>query len=101
MCENLSLVATEDERDYPSSESEEEDGDEWAEQEGGTKVQVFIPLKCVKSCYRFKSNTLIKINGYLVVRFFQLYNSNIITEWIVENFIIIVLPVLLIVYNKV
>ena len=42
MCENLSLVATEDERDYPNSESEEEDGDEWAEQEGGTKVQVFI-----------------------------------------------------------
>ena len=48
MCENLSLVATEDDRDYPSSESEEDDGDEWAEQEGGTKVQVFTPFKYVK-----------------------------------------------------
>ncbi|KAI0227695.1 SPRY domain-containing protein 3 [Lamellibrachia satsuma] len=42
MCENLSLAAINDEGDYHSSDSEDDEDDEWVDLESGTKVQVFF-----------------------------------------------------------
>ena len=47
MCENLSLAAINDEGDYHSSDSEDDEDDEWVDLESGTKVQVCTLLDSV------------------------------------------------------